>query len=74
MIESWLQVSCDGCEDSTSFDTSPNTTRSDYRAELRRTGWRSYGALDYCPRCVKLGRHKSRGSIYTPNAEVKENE
>ena len=54
MMESWLQVSCDGCErdDAVSFAAHPNTSRAEYRAELRERGWRSRGSNDYCPACV----------------------
>jgi hypothetical protein len=66
MIESWLQVSCDGCDDDDAdgFTSIPNTTRKEYKAELRERGWRSYGSLDYCPKCVKLGKHKLKTSIF----------
>jgi hypothetical protein len=66
MIESWLQISCDGCDDdhSVDFASIPNTTRKDYRAGLKENGWRSIGNLDYCPTCVKLGKHKLKKSIF----------
>lgn len=66
MIESWLQISCDGCdtEDSTATAGMPNLTRLEYRKQMQDYGWRSYGALDYCRSCVEKGRHIERKSIY----------
>lgn len=66
MIETWLQVSCDGCDDddSTFYAAMPNTTRAEFRASLKDAGWRCYGSLDYCPRCVKRRIHLKRKSIY----------
>ena len=71
MIESWLQTSCDGCDDrDPAWAELPNTTRAELRNALHKGGWRSFGKLDYCPTCVKLGRHLKRESIYdsTQNA------
>jgi hypothetical protein len=64
MIEVWLQVSCDGCDDPGMVDTSgmPNQTKGEWREWLRSRGWRSYGTLDYCPGCVARGIHKARQS------------
>ncbi|MCM3583739.1 hypothetical protein M3795_25040 [Ralstonia pickettii] len=67
MIETWLQVSCDGCDDPGMVDNTgmPNTTKAVWRKELHSHGWRSYGSKDYCPRCVKGGVHKLRTSVYS---------
>lgn len=66
MIETWLQVSCDGCDDddATSFAPLPNTTRAEFRKELHSIGWKSFGTLDYCPRCVASKKHLKRRSIF----------
>lgn len=72
MIESWLQVSCDGCGDSprgeqrTHFHPMPNTTRGEFRADLKASGWRSVGAKDYCPDCVDEGKHRAGTSVFEP--------
>lgn len=59
MLETWIQWTCDGCGDTESFP-SPNETKGHVRAELRKGGWRSYGQLDYCPRCVTSGAARRR--------------
>ena len=66
MIETWLQVSCDGCDDddTTFYTEMPNSTRAEFREYLKERGWRCYGSLDYCPKCVKRGKHVARKSIY----------
>lgn len=54
MVESYLQITCDGCGDTQSSDI-PNMTREKFRKELRRFGWRNYGRFDYCG-CAKSKR------------------
>ncbi|CAJ6631851.1 Uncharacterised protein [Burkholderia pseudomallei] len=64
MLETWIQWSCDGCE-TTEMWCESNVTRPQVRAELRKGGWRSYGALDYCPKCVERGIHTTRTSAFS---------
>ena len=66
MIETWLQLSCDGCDDPNMVDNTDmsDVRKSDWRSEKRIKGWRSYGTLDYCPTCVEKGNHKLRTSIF----------
>ncbi len=64
MLEVWIQWSCDGCEETTEFHHAPDATKREIRAMLAEGGWKSYGRLDYCPDCVKLGNHKKRTSLY----------
>lgn len=59
MIETWQQYTCEACGD-TEYYPEPNATRKDVRADLRKGGWRSFGTLDYCPKCVKQGYAKQR--------------
>lgn len=71
MIESWLQVSCDGCDDDSIANADhPDLTRAEYRRDLYQRGWRSYGALDYCPRCVKrkAKHYVERTSMYAADS------
>ncbi|HDR9034261.1 TPA: DUF4148 domain-containing protein [Burkholderia vietnamiensis] len=63
MLETWIQWSCDGCE-ATEMWHDPNVTRAQVRAELRKGGWRSYGVLDYCPKCIERGIHRTRSSAF----------
>jgi hypothetical protein len=64
MIESWLQVSCDGCDATVAAGLS-NMTRAEFRAEMRKYGWRSApDGLDYCAKCVAEGKARERKSIY----------
>lgn len=71
MIESWLQITCDGCGDSpegekwTHYCPMPNVTRADFRASLKAKGWRSVGQHDYCPECVKRGTHRAGKSVFS---------
>ncbi len=60
MIESWLQITCNGCEGTTEQASEPNITYAAFRAEMAGYGWRSVGALDYCRYCVMTGRYKER--------------
>ena len=64
MIETWLQVSCDGCEEQTLFAATSNITRPIFRKELHDFGWRSIAKYDYCPVCVSDNKHLDGKSIY----------
>lgn len=59
MLESWIQYTCDGCGE-TEYHGESNATRAEVREHLKAGGWRSYGLLDYCPRCVKNGNASRR--------------
>jgi len=64
MIESWLQVSCDGCG-VTFLSPVPDLKRAEFRADYHRYGWKTLNQdRDYCKACVKLGHHKVGHSIY----------
>lgn len=39
--------------------------RTDFRKSLKADDWQSYGKLDYCPRCVKKGRHRQKESVFS---------
>lgn len=62
MLETWIQWTCDGCEETETYP-SPNATKQTVRAYLRQCGWRSFGSLDYCHRCVAKGIHRKRESV-----------
>ena len=59
MLETWIQWTCDGCGE-TETHPLPNPTKAEVREALRSAGGRSYGRLDYCPRCVKNGNARRR--------------
>ena len=59
MIEKWLQFTCDGCG-ATDYHPFPNETQAVVRSSLKKGGWRSYGKLDYCAKCVKNGNAAKR--------------
>lgn len=59
MLETNIQYTCDGCGE-TEVHHELNVSRQQVREELRAHGWRSYGRLDYCPRCVKNGNARRR--------------
>ena len=59
MLESSIQWTCDGCGE-TEVWHEMNVTKQEVRAQLREGGWRSYGVLDYCPKCVKNGNARRR--------------
>lgn len=59
MIETTLQYTCDGCGE-TEVYAHMNTPKHECREFLRQRGWRSYGVLDYCPRCVANGNARRR--------------
>jgi len=59
VIETWLQWTCDGCGD-TEHHAQPNVSKSAVREYLKGRGWRNYGSLDYCPKCVQNGNASRR--------------
>lgn len=60
MIETSLQITCDGCGE-TEMHHEMDVTRQSVRAYLKlHYGWRSYGKLDYCRACVNNGEAKRR--------------
>jgi len=59
MLETWTQWTCDGCGETENFPF-PNATKREVRDSLRDGGWKSYGQLDYCPKCVQSGAAKRR--------------
>lgn len=59
MIEVWLQVTCDGCGTTTNSEM-PNSTKSEFREDLKECGWQSVGLLNYCRSCVKIGNARRR--------------
>jgi len=63
MIESYLQISCDGCGAVESDDV-PNTTRKEFRQEMKTYGWRNYSKLDYCKKCRYNGTVAQRHSLF----------
>lgn len=73
MVESYLEISCDGCGDLDSSDAS-NITQKEFRKSLRRYGWRSYGTLDYCRKCVDSGVAAEKQSIFVVTEQEIRNE
>ena len=64
MLESWLQISCNGCG-STSMAEESNITRSEYRKRMRAYGWRqASGDRDYCRDCVATDQLKNGTDVY----------
>lgn len=59
MLETSIQWTCDGCGE-TEVWHEMNVTKAAIRAEMKKDGWRSFGQLDYCPKCVKNGTAKRR--------------
>ena len=60
MIERWLQITCDGCGD-TEPATVMDITTKEFRSECKKKyGWKNYGKLDYCPKCIENGKAKKR--------------
>lgn len=59
VIETTLQYTCDGCGE-TEIYPNMDATKRECREYLRAGGWRSYGVLDYCKRCVKNGNSRRR--------------
>lgn len=68
MIEQYLQITCDNCGDVNPSDT-PNITAAKFRFEMKKYGWRNYGKLDYCRKCVKLVISEKR-SLFTQDYEI----
>jgi hypothetical protein len=60
MLETSIQYTCDGCgETEVYFQT--NVTKATVREALKLTyGWRFYGKLDYCKKCVENGNAARR--------------
>ena len=54
MLETWIQWTCDGCG-ATENNNESDVSKKSVRAGLKESGWRSYGTLDYCPKCVRNG-------------------
>lgn len=59
MLETTIQYTCDGCGE-TEVHFEMNVPKHEVRAYLKTMGWRSYGALDYCKKCVANGNAKRR--------------
>jgi len=59
MLETTIQWTCDGCGE-TEVWHEMNVSKKEVRAALKERGWQSFGALDYCPKCVKKGNAKRR--------------
>lgn len=59
MLETAIQYTCDGCGDTEIFSRM-NVTKGEVRESLKQLGWRSYGTLDYCKKCVENGNAKDR--------------
>lgn len=59
MLETWIQYTCDGCGE-TEFAPNPDATRKEVREYIQGYGWKHYGSLDYCRRCVANGNAKNR--------------
>lgn len=59
MLETWVQWTCDGCGE-TEYHSESNVTKGEVREYLKTRKWRSYGTLDYCPKCVKNGNARRR--------------
>lgn len=59
MLETTIQWTCDGCGVTECWHEM-NVPKKEVRATLKEGGWRSYGSLDYCPKCVKNGNAKRR--------------
>ena len=59
MLETSIQWTCDGCG-ITDVWPEMNVSKQEVRAEMRKGGWRHYGALDYCSKCVAGGAAQRR--------------
>ena len=57
MFEKWLQWTCDGCGE-TDMEPHPDTTIKESREWMKEGGWVCNRNGDFCPKCVKQGRHK----------------
>ena len=73
MLEVWIQWTCDGCGETESTPL-PNETKAEVRKMLREGGWRCFGKLDYCPKCVKNGKAENRDTSMGEVAEKSTNE
>ena len=76
MIETWLQISCDGCGNTLAGDKcnhyapNPDLTKTEYRAHLKSKGWRCVGRNDYCPDCVSKDVHRAGKSCFDSTQEA----
>ena len=67
MLEKWVQITCDGCGETTD-DGDPHGTGKKFRKYLKDScGWVSFGRLDYCPTCIKFGRDKTKSEEMVPH-------
>lgn len=66
MIETHIQITCDGCGETEVCDIA-NTSKTAFRVEMKKYSWRNYGNLDYCGDCVKKGRLERKESMFTSN-------
>lgn len=59
MIETSLQYTCDGCGETEVYHNM-NAPKYECREFLASMGWKSFGSLDYCKKCVGNGNAKRR--------------
>lgn len=59
MLETSIQFTCDGCGE-TEVYYEHDVTRKTVRMYLKERGWKSFGTLDYCPRCITNGNARKR--------------
>ena len=63
-----MQVTCDGCGNDLCGQAEPmdgvGISKKSVREDFAKSGWRHYGAKDYCPACVKLGKYAARTSVF----------
>lgn len=70
MLETTIQYTCDGCG-VTEIHCEMSVTKGAVRAVLKSCGWRSYGVLDYCEKCVENGKAKRRDQSFGEVQEIK---
>jgi hypothetical protein len=57
-IDTFFEVSCDGCGDTHHEDTF--STKSDVWEHLKKHGWKRRKEILWCPECVKSGLYKRK--------------
>lgn len=71
MIESSLQITCDGCGE-TEVHHEMDVTRQSVRDYLKlHYGWRNHGRLDYCRSCAISGAARRRETNMGLGADAK---